>query len=117
MSMPRNRERIAVEIPVTITTVLDSTPATIVDLTEDGALVMGATMPTGAQIMLDVNGYSVFGKVIWSEVDRIGIRFPFALCDGPLHDALEVARATRGLPPLPRQVAAARGSFGRRSFN
>ncbi|CAN5375867.1 hypothetical protein BH10PSE12_BH10PSE12_30650 [soil metagenome] len=115
--MPRSRERITVDIPVTVTTVLDSTPATIVNLTEDGALVMGVSMPAGAQVMLDVNGHSVFGEVTWSEVDRIGIRFPFVLREGPLHDALDTARSAQGQHHRPRQVAVRHGGFGRRSFN
>ncbi|QUT04976.1 PilZ domain-containing protein [Sphingobium phenoxybenzoativorans] len=110
----RGRERIAVEIAVTVTTVLDSQPGTIVDLTEDGALITGASMSAGTQIVIDLDGYSIFGRVMWTEVDRMGVRFPFPLSEGPLHAALEMARAAVNMPPLPRQAAAARGGFGRR---
>ena len=111
----RGRERIAVEIAVTVTTVLDSQPGTVMDLTENGALITGASMSQGAQIVIDVEGYSVFGRVMWAEIDRMGVRFPFALSEGPLHDALEMARAAKSMPPLQRQAAAAR-NFGRRTY-
>jgi hypothetical protein len=110
----RGRERIAVEIAVTVTTVLDSQPGTIIDLTEDGALITGASMAAGTQIVIDIDGYSVFGRIMWAEIDRIGVRFPFPLSEGPLHAALEMARAAKSMPPLPRQAAVARGGFGRR---
>ncbi|HEX7783224.1 MAG TPA: PilZ domain-containing protein [Sphingobium sp.] len=109
----RGRERIAVEIAVTVTTVLDSQPGTVMDLTENGALIAGASMAAGTQIVIDIEGYSVFGRVMWAEVDRMGVRFPFPLSEGPLHEALEMARAAQSMPPLQRQAAVARG-FGRR---
>lgn len=110
----RGRERITVEIAVTVTTVLDSQPGTIVDLTEDGALITGASIAAGTQIVIDLDGYSIFGRVMWAEIDRMGVRFPFPLSEGPLHAALEMARAAVNMPPLQKQVAAARSGFGRR---
>jgi hypothetical protein len=111
----RGRERIAVEIAVRVTTVLDSQTGTVMDLTENGALITGASMPQGTQIVIDIDGYSVFGRVMWAEVDRMGVRFPFPLSEGPLHAALDMARAAPGMLPLPRQTAIARGGFGRRT--
>lgn len=112
MKMDRRRERISVDVPVTVTTVLDSIDAVIANLTEDGALVIGASQAEGAQIMLDSEGHSVFGRVMWSEIDRMGVRFLLPLCDGPLHTALETARAMRDMP-APAMV---RPAFGRRSI-
>ncbi|WHO39746.1 PilZ domain-containing protein [Sphingobium sp. AP49] len=120
MQTPRSRERIAVDISITITTVLDSLEGTIVDLSEGGAQVVGCTLPTGSQCQLDLDGYSVFGTVRWSEEDRMGIRFPYELADGPLFDRLEMARLTRRAPVAfqPRMVTAPIFSgpigFGRR---
>ena len=77
MQTPRSRERIPVDIAITITTVLDSLEGTIVDLSAGGAQVVGCSLPTGSQCQLDIDGYSVFGTVRWSEEDRMGIRFPY----------------------------------------
>lgn len=116
MQSPRKRERITVDIGVTVTTVLDSIEATVVDLTEFGAQVVGATLPKGAQFQLDKNGHSVFAVVMWSEIDRMGVRFPFELHDGPLHEALVMARATQSAPAAfrPGGIASFSSGFGRR---
>jgi len=109
MQTPRSRERIPVDIAITITTVLDSLEGTIVDLSEGGAQVVGCTLPTGSQCQLDLDGYSVFGTVRWSEEDRMGIRFPYELAEGPLFDELEMARLARRAPVAfqPRPAATA----------
>lgn len=108
MHVQRNRERIVVDIPVTVTTVLDSLEASIVDLTEYGAQVVGAGLPAGKSFMLDYEGYSVFATVRWSEIDRMGVRFQFPLADGPLFEALELARTAHRMP------TSRAASFGRR---
>ena len=107
----RNRERISVDIPVTVISVLDSVPATIVDLSEEGALITAERLPRGNRVMIEIDGQSVFATVIWAEPDRMGVRFPFALSEGPLYVALEMARATAGLFP----PTMARPVFGRRA--
>lgn len=117
---PRSRQRIIVDIPVRVTTVLDSQEGTIVDLSEEGALVAGCSLPERSHCQLDYEGHVVFATVQWSEEDRMGIRFPYDLNDGPLFDRLEVARAapltaTYGQPaPGLRAIQAAAG-FGRRT--
>lgn len=120
MQITRSRERIAVDIPIVITTVLDSLDGMIVDLSEGGAQVIGCSLPAKTQCQIDLDGHIVFGTVRWSEVDRMGIRFPYLLHDGPLFDQLERARAAlrpafqpRMTVPVP--VAAPTGGFGRRS--
>ncbi|MDI1297301.1 MAG: PilZ domain-containing protein [bacterium] len=123
MHAPRSRERITVDIAITVTTVLDSLDGVIVDLSEGGAQVVGCTLPQGSQCQIDLDGYSVFGTVRWSEEDRMGIRFPYELNDGPLYEQLELARAAMRTPVAfqPRVHAAAfaasahGGGFGRRT--
>ncbi|PZU12971.1 MAG: pilus assembly protein PilZ [Sphingobium sp.] len=117
MQVKRSRERVAVDIPVVVTTVLDSLEGTIVDLTEGGAQIVGCSLPPRSQCQIDVDGYTVFGTVQWSEQDRMGIRFPFLLSDGPLFDHLEAARApSRTAQPMqPRPLTSPpMGGFGRR---
>ncbi|MGC4250285.1 MAG: PilZ domain-containing protein [Sphingobium sp.] len=95
MQIQRARERITVEIPIIVTTVLDSLEGTIVDLSEGGAQVTGCSLPAKTQCQIDLDGHIVFGTVRWSEEDRMGIRFPYELTDGPLLEKLEMARAAR----------------------
>ncbi|BAI98079.1 hypothetical protein Sj15T_24770 [Sphingobium sp. TA15] len=114
---PRSRHRITVDIPVVVTTVLDSMEGTIVDLSEGGAQVAGCGLPVRSQCQIDYEGHVVFGTVQWSEEDRMGIRFPYELADGPLFDRLEIARAARLTPTAlqPRTLGARpAGGFGRR---
>ncbi len=122
MQIIRSRERIIVDIPIVITTVLDSMEGTIVDLSEGGAQVVGCSVPPKTPCQLDFGGHVVFGTVRWSEIDRMGIRFPYELHDGPLFEQLEIARAamrasvglqSRIVRPLPGIVS--QGGFGRRS--
>lgn len=114
MQLPRKRERIKVDIAVTLTTVLESMEATLVDLTEHGAQVTGASLPEGTRFQIDYQGHSVFAMVQWSEIDRMGVRFPFEMRDGPLHAALEQAKAMNAMPVPLRGVPAPRFGFGRR---
>lgn len=119
MQVQRSRERISVEIPIVVTTVLDSLQGVIVDLSEGGAQVTGCTLPPKSQCQIDLDGYSVFGTVRWSEHDRMGIRFPYELTEGPLFDKLAKAKAARRTPvtfqPRPRAMAVGGGGFGRRA--
>lgn len=111
MQIQRSRERISVDIPIIVTTVLDSMDGVIVDLSEGGAQVVGCSLPARSQCQIDLDGYIVFGTVRWSEEDRMGIRFPYELSDGPLLERLEMARAALRAPVAfqPRFQA---GTFG-----
>ena len=102
MQIARSRQRILVDIDVVVTTVLDSLEGTIVDLSEGGALIRGCSLPARSQCQISFEGQTVFGTVQWSEPDRIGVRFPYELVDGPLFDMLEMAR-TRLRSPLAHQ--------------
>ncbi|MDO7836942.1 PilZ domain-containing protein [Sphingobium sp. HBC34] len=117
MQIKRSRERIVVDIPIVVTTVLDSLEGTIVDLSEGGAQVVGCSLPARSQCQIDLDGHITFGTVQWSEEDRMGIRFPYELNDGPLYERLDLARAAKRAPAAfhPRFGAAvAGGGFGRR---
>ncbi|SCW72676.1 PilZ domain-containing protein [Sphingobium faniae] len=125
MQVQRTRERITVEIPIVITTVLDSLEGMIVDLSEGGAQVIGCSLPAKTQCQVDLDGHIVFGIVRWSEEDRMGIRFPYDLTDGPLLEKLDKTRAARRAPMAACQPAYSRpsptpyaplmqGGFGRR---
>ena len=120
MQAKRGRVRVSVDIPVTITTVLDSQDATVINLSQTGAQVRGSTLPKGTDFQLDCEGHTTFAKVMWiSDDDCMGVRFPFDLQSGPLHRALEYAQSNRrhrrGMPPanLSEAVPVYAG-FGRR---
>ncbi len=85
-------ERIPVDIPVSISSVLTSSDATLRNLTEYGALIEGTSLPKGTQFQIEYEGQTVYGFVVWTEPDRFGARFPFPLFEGPLHSRLEHAR-------------------------
>jgi len=85
-------DRIPVDIPVAITSVLSSGEATLGNLTEYGALIEGMSLPKGTQFQIEYRGQTVYGFVVWAEADRFGARFPFTLHEGPLHSELEHAR-------------------------
>jgi hypothetical protein len=131
----QRRRRIRVEIPVILTTVLESIDGTIVDLTEAGALITGATLAAGTRFQIEYMGQTLYAQCRWAEIDRIGVAFAFPLTDGPLHERLTMARAAQlpddagtGLhvayapidPRAPTMIGrgfgrAAAGGFGRRA--
>ena len=113
--LPRFHVRTPVSIDVGIVGILDNFDAQIADLSEGGALVMGGSLPAKARCEVHYGGQIVFATVMWSEADRMGLRFPFDLCDGPLHQRLVIARSHYA----PRQLGAlVRGTtgFGRRKL-
>lgn len=92
--VPR-QTRLIVDIPVTVTTVLNAADATVADLSEEGALITGHALPEGMRFQIEYMGQTVFAQVRWSEIDRMGVQFPFPLTDGPLFERLLIARATQ----------------------
>lgn len=130
----QRQRRVSVEIPVIITTVLDSLEMAIVDLTEHGAQVIGGSLASGTRFQIEYMGQTVFAQCRWAEVDRMGIKFSFPLTDGPLYERLMVARASqfpgdastgtqaayvpmqhRAMVPAGRLFGRAPGGFGRRT--
>lgn len=114
MSAERRHDRLTTRIPVTIVSVLDSLFGVITDLSEGGARIEGATLPEKSRCQIEYRGQTVYGTVMWAEVDRMGVRFPFELVDGPLYDALEMARAGIAAEPLIAPGASIATTFGRR---
>jgi hypothetical protein len=115
MQTQRRRERTNVDIAVTVTTVLDSLPATITDLNEFGAKIEGAGLPEGTRFQIDVDGHDVFGIVRWTEVDRMGVYFPFGIEGSPLANALDMARVVRTASPARNGMGVGAGIGGSRS--
>ncbi|MBB3983356.1 hypothetical protein GGR44_003044 [Sphingobium fontiphilum] len=121
MKINRSHDRVVVDIPIVITTVLESLEGTIIDLSEGGAQVVGCSLPPLSQCQVDLDGDVVFGAVRWSEIDRMGIRFLFPIHEGPLFDHLRTARIMQRAPVAyqtrtaaqPRLMVAGAG-FGRR---
>jgi hypothetical protein len=96
MEFRRQIRRVEVEIPVTVSTVLETVEATIADLTEAGVQLHGISFPAGTRFQIDYLGQTLFAQCRWSEVDRLGAKFLFPLADGPLYERLQVARAAQG---------------------
>lgn len=113
MQTKRGRVRVAVDVPVTITTVLDSIEATVINLSQAGAQVTGAILPKGTDFQLDCEGFTTFAKVMWVEHDRMGVRFPYALTDGPLFEALEAKQSGRDMRASLPAAAARQPTFAR----
>jgi len=124
MQVERQYKRSEVEIPVSIITVLDSFDASIVDLTEAGALITGHSVDEGTRFQIDYMGQTLFAQCRWAEIDRMGIKFLFPLNDGPLYERLLIARASlmSGDPSTGTNVAMApihngRVTLGARTFS
>lgn len=119
----QRQRRINVDIPITVTTVLDSLDLAIVDMTEHGAQVVGGSLPAGTRFQIEYMGHTVYAQCRWAEVDRMGIKFSFPLTDGPLYERLMFARATQfpdeatGAPQMVYAATHARPAVpGGRSF-
>jgi hypothetical protein len=95
MQVERQHKRIEVEIPVTVTTVIDAHEASIVDLTEGGALVTGCSLPEGTRFQIEYMDQTLFAQVRWSEIDRMGIKFLFPMTEGALYERLQMALASQ----------------------
>jgi hypothetical protein len=111
----RRHQRTAVSIDIKVVGILDTLDGTIADLSEGGALVTGCSLPARARCEIHYAGQIVYGLVMWSEIDRMGIRFPYELSDGPLHQLLVIARSHHA-PRALNGTARAVGGFGRRGL-
>lgn len=84
----RKLNRSHTDLTVMLTTVLDMREGRIIDLSETGAQIVGASFATDTHLQIDHHGQTLYAKVMWHEVDRMGVRFAYPLTDGPLHDEL-----------------------------
>jgi hypothetical protein len=127
----QRQRRVSVEIQVTITTVLDTADVGLTDLTEHGAQIVGCGLIPGTRFQIEYMGQTIFAQCRWTEVDRMGVKFAFALSEGPLFERLMLARAAQfpdeiatapqiaytpaPVRPTARTFGRATGGFGRRT--
>ncbi|MBB5708260.1 PilZ domain-containing protein [Sphingopyxis panaciterrulae] len=113
----RDHKRIAVDLDVIVNGVLNHVDGRITDLSEGGARIDGASLPARSRCEIHYGGQTIYAVVMWSEFDRMGVRFPYELSHGPLHAALEYARGA--VPTAPAQIFRAMRpvGFGRRGLS
>jgi hypothetical protein len=110
----RTPKRTPVSIDILVNGVLNFVDGRITDLSEGGARINGASMPHRSRCEIHYGGQTVYAVVMWSEVDRMGVRFPYELVDGTLYNALERARCAWPTQPFRTMRPA---SFGRRGLS
>ncbi len=116
--IPRRFQRNAVAIDVRVSGVLESADGQICDLSENGAQIVGVSLPERSRCEIHYREQVVYGVVMWSEIDRMGVRFPYEIVAGPLHDALERARGITQAPdPSEIFLSAHPSSFGKRGLS
>ena len=107
----RIAQRHKCSIDVLACTPIDSRPASIIDLSRNGAKVQLADpFEPGRRIHLDVDGDFYWATVMWSEPDRMGVRFHMPLTDGPLDARLKQLQVQVQVPARSARVQ----GFGRR---
>ncbi|WP_428627355.1 PilZ domain-containing protein [Sphingopyxis sp.] len=114
---PRRQARTAVAIEVTVNGVLNFIDGQIADLSEGGARIDGASMPARSRCEIHYGGDVTYAVVMWSEVDRMGVRFPYELTHGPLYNALKRARNAMTINPAQIFLSNRAPTFGRRGLN
>ncbi len=113
----RGHKRTAVSIDVTVNGVLNFVDGRITDLSEGGARIDGASMPARSRCEIHYGGEVTYAVVMWSEYDRMGVRFPYELTHGPLHSALNRARRASMIEPAQIFHTARAPVFGRRGLS
>ncbi|WP_137752971.1 PilZ domain-containing protein [Sphingopyxis sp. L1A2A] len=114
---PRRQARTAVALEVTVNGVLNFVDGQITDLSEGGARIDGASMPARSRCEIHYGGQVTYAVVMWSEVDRMGVRFPYELTHGPLYNALKRARNMVAVDPAQIFLSNRAPIFGRRGLN
>lgn len=114
---PRRQARTAVALEVTVNGVLNFVDGQITDLSEGGARIDGASMPARSRCEIHYGGQVTYAVVMWSEVDRMGVRFPYELTHGPLYNALKRARTASLIEPSHIFQSSRPSTFGRRGLN
>jgi len=116
MDENRRQIRVPVDLTVTLVSVLDTREGRIIDLSEGGAQISGASFPAGTRFQIDYRDQTIYARVMWDEVDRMGVRFEYRLTSGPLLDAMQTAQIV-AQPARPFIATGARSfgqGFGRR---
>ncbi len=114
---PRRQTRTPVALDVTVNGVLNFVEGQITDLSEGGARIDGASMPARSRCEIHYGGQVTYAVVMWSEVDRMGVRFPYELTHGPLYNALNRARNAMLIEPAQIFQSSRPITFGRRGLN
>lgn len=113
----RGHKRTAVSIDVIVNGVLNLVDGRITDLSEGGARIDGASMPARSRCEIQYGGQVTYAVVMWSEFDRMGVRFPYELTHGPLFSALQAARGAARIEPAPMFLTHRAPVFGRRGLS
>ena len=113
----RGHKRTPVSIDVMVNGVLNFVGGQIADLSEGGARIDGASMPARSRCEIHYAGEVTYAVVMWSEFDRMGVRFPYELTHGALHKALQSARRTAMTDTPPMFLTARAPVFGRRGLS
>lgn len=114
---PRHHKRTSLDLDVTIDGVLNRVEARISDLSEGGARIDGASLPARSRCEIHYGGQTVYAVVMWSEIDRMGVRFPYELSHGPLYRALQRARSAAMIEPARIFHSQRPAGFGRRGLS
>jgi len=117
----RRAPRVAVNLAGTMMAGFEvDIPIVIIDISLTGAKIDGPELIVGTRVSIEHSGCWAQGRVMWSEIDRFGLRFETPLRIGLLHDhAIRSAAAARATPPpappaeKPRPARTA--AFGRRA--
>lgn len=115
--LPRRQTRTPVALDVTVNGVLNFVEGQITDLSEGGARIEGASMPARSRCEIHYAGDVTYAVVMWSEVDRMGVRFPYELTHGPLYNALKRARNAMTIGPAQIFLSNRAPLFGRRGLS
>lgn len=113
----RRQARTPVALEVTVNGVLNFVEGQITDLSEGGARIDGASMPARSRCEIHYAGQVTYAVVMWSEVDRMGVRFPYELTHGPLYNALKRARNSAAINPAQIFLSNRAPMFGRRGLS
>ena len=117
LPQPRRQARTAVALEVTVNGVLNFVDGQITDLSEGGARIDGASMPARSRCEIHYGGEVTYAVVMWSEFDRMGVRFPYELTHGPLYNALVRARSASMVDPAQIFLSNRPAAFGRRGLS
>ncbi len=119
MNENRTQQRFETDLSVSMVTVLEMKEGRIIDLSSGGAQIVGASFPQGTRFQIDFNDQTIYARVMWDEVDRMGVRFEYPISSGPLHDIMSKTRVALEAPPMRAYIGAAtvrpQAGFGRRA--